>query len=201
MSKNLILLVALSFFIAGTVACTKQPAVENNSKIENASADKSEGDAKSSDAVAAPAGIVQAPISDINGNTFKIADKKGKVVMVNLWAIWCGPCVAEMPEFVELQEKYKDKNFEIIGLNTGNDEGEQESAANIKTFADKLNINYTLGYADQELVGEFIKKSKMAGIPQTFLFNRDGQLTNIFTGGGSKMVNSIKENVEKVVNQ
>ena len=198
--KNIVLFIGLSIAFSSFTACTNTAKTENSAVNEPAAANKSETETKNANYPPAPAEIMQAQIEDLDGNTFKLEDKKGKVLLVNLWAMWCGPCVAEMPEFVKLQEKYKDKNFEVIGLNTGDDNG-REPAEKIKEFAQKLNINYQLAYADGELVNEFVRKSKMGGIPQTFLINREGQLTNIFTGGGAKMVNSIKENVDKIVNE
>lgn len=199
--KNIVLFAVLSVAFSNFTACTNTETSKNGAVIEIAPDNKNATEAKDTNYPPAPAEIMQAQIQDVDGNTFKLEDKKGKVVLVNLWAIWCGPCIAEMPEFVKLQDQYKDKNFEVIGLNTGDRDGQQESAENIKEFAQKNNITYHLAYADDALVGEFVRKSKMNGIPQTFLINREGKLTNIFTGGGAKMVNTIKETVEKVLNE
>lgn len=147
-----------------------------------------------------PAAIVQAEIKMIDGATFKLEDKKGKVVLFNLWGIWCGPCIAEMPHLVELQEKYKDNGFEVVGLNVGDENGETESEEAIKAFAQKYNLNYQLGYADRKLFEEFIKVSKMAGVPQSILINRDGKMTGVFTGGGPRVIKSMKETVDKTMN-
>jgi cytochrome c-type biogenesis protein len=150
---------------------------------------------------AAPAAIAQTEIKMIDNATFKLEDKKGKVILFNLWGTWCQPCIREMPHLIELQEKYKDKGFEIIGLSVGNQDMQPESEEEIKIFAEKHKLNYQLGYADSKLFEEFIKISKMAGVPQSLLINRDGKVTGVFTGGGQNVIVSMKETVEKMVNE
>ena len=139
---------------------------------------------------------MQADVKNLDNTTYKLQDKKGKVVLVNLWATWCGPCIAEMPHLNEMQEKYRDKGFEIIGLNT-----DDESKDAIDAFAAKQKLNYQLGWADGPMMGEFVKLTKLAGIPQSILINREGQLTGVFTGGGPKVIGQMKETVEKIVNE
>jgi thiol-disulfide isomerase/thioredoxin len=156
---------------------------------------------KKGDYPPAPAAIAQAEIKMVDNAVFKLEDKKGKVILFNLWGIWCQPCIREMPHLVELQEKYKDKNFEIIGLNVGDQDMQPESDDAIKAFAEKQKLNYQLGYADSKLFEEFIKVSKMAGVPQSLLINRDGKLIGVFTGGGQNVISSMKETVEKAVGE
>jgi len=202
---NLILFIALSIAFSSFTACNtattqKGPVLDdapNNSNTANANTDT----AKTSKYPPAPSGIMQADIKDIDGNTFKLEDKKGKVILVNLWAIWCGPCITEMPHLREMQEKYKDKNFEVIGLNTGNEDYETESNEKIKIFAEKQKLNYQLGHSDEKMTGEFIKLSRQSGIPQSVLINREGKTTGIFFGAGSRVINSMKEAVDKTVNE
>jgi thiol-disulfide isomerase/thioredoxin len=144
----------------------------------------------------APAALAQADVKRLDGTIYKLADKKGKVVLVNLWATWCGPCIGEMPHLVEMQEKYKDKGFEVIGLDT-----DDESKEDIEAFAAKQKLNYELGWADGKLMSEFVKLSKLQGIPQSILLNREGQLTGVFTGGGPKTIAKMKETVEKIMSE
>ncbi len=144
----------------------------------------------------APSAILQTEIKMLDGTSFKVEDKKGKVILLNLWATWCGPCRSEMPHLVEMQNKYRDKGLEIIGLNT-----DQETVAEINDFAGKMKLNYAQAYSDQKLTNEFVKLSQMNGIPQTILIDRENRLTGVFAGGGPKVINSMKETVEKVMNQ
>jgi thiol-disulfide isomerase/thioredoxin len=65
-----------------------------------------------------PEKVANADVEMLDGKLQKISDRKGKVVLVNLWGVWCGPCRDEMPHLAALQEKYRDKNFRI-GLKLG----------------------------------------------------------------------------------
>lgn len=196
--KNVILLSALSIVFSGFTACTNTASTKKDSVDETGktSADKNTTATKSGDFPPAPAGIIQADIQALDGTSFKLADKKGKVLLVNMWATWCGPCVAEMPELVKMQEEYRDKGFEVIGLNQSDEDAEL-----IKSFASKHNLNYQLGWSDAALFSEFNKITRLGGIPQTILINREGYMTGVFVGGGNAVVTKMKETVEKTVNQ
>ena len=193
---NLVLFFALSIVFSSLTGCSNTASTQKGPIVETSAPSSPESETKKTDYPAAPVGIIQADIADLEGSSFKLEGKKGKVVLVNLWATWCGPCRAEMPELVAMQEKYKDKDFEVIGLNA-DDEGVEE----IKEFADKMKLNYQLGYANNRLRSEFIKVTQLAGIPQSILINREGQLRGVFTGGGEKVVNKMKETVDKAVSE
>lgn len=142
-----------------------------------------------------PSVLTEAEIKNIDGTTFKLEDRKGQVVLLNLWATWCGPCRGEMPHLVEMQNKYSDKNFKVIGLNT-DDEGIDE----IKEFAAEMKLNYELAWIDQKTTMALFRYTRFSAIPQTFLIDRDGRLRNVFTGGGPRIIGLMKEAVEKTVN-
>jgi thiol-disulfide isomerase/thioredoxin len=187
---NLVLFTAMSVAFSGLTACT------NTTTIQDGSAETSKA-AQNSNYPPAPSAIMQGEIKDLEGNTFKLEDKKGKVVLVDLWATWCGPCRDAMPDLIALQDKYKDKNFEVIGLDTD----EEETPEQIKAFAQAKKLNYQLGYADAKMMSEFIKVTRLQGIPQSILINRDGRMVGIFPGGGARVMAQIKETVEKTVSE
>ncbi len=143
-----------------------------------------------------PVALAQIEIKKIDDSTFKLEDKKGTVVLLNLWATWCGPCRGEMPHLVEMEDKYKPKNFEIVGLNTDN-----ESVEAINSFAAEMKLNYQMAYADSKMMKEFLNIGKFQGIPQSYLIDREGRLRGVFLGGGPKVIGTMKETVEKVVNE
>ena len=196
---KIVLLVALSIAFSGLTACTNTASTQKG-PVDNSATAPSVGKntvvTEKSEFPAAPVGIIQANIKLLDGSTFKLADKKGKTLLVNMWATWCGPCVAEMPHLVEMQDKYRDQGFEVIGLNQSD-----ESAELIKPFAAKHNLNYQLGWSDAALFAEFNKITRLGGIPQTILINREGQMTGVFVGGGNTVISKMKETVEKTVNQ
>jgi len=143
--------------------------------------------------------IAQAELKTTDGTSFKIADKKGKVLLINMWATWCGPCLAEMPSFVKMQEKYGPSGFEILGLDT------DDESASLKSDIDKVvkekGINYPIVFSDDETQAAFLNISKFGGIPQSFLVDADGNLRGVFKGSNKENVTKIEEMVSEMVGQ
>ena len=205
--KNLLkissLFIVLSIIFSSLTACSnsansqkgpvdEKKAAGNNANTETDAVSKS----KSSEYPPAPAAIMQAEIKNLDGNIFKVEDLKGKVVLLNLWATWCGPCRQEMPELVAMESEFTSKGYKTIGLNVDDETPEQ-----IKPFAEQMKLNYELAWADEKLMREFIKISKESGIPQSFLIDREGHLRGVFFGASRNVITKIRENVEKVVNE
>ena len=144
-----------------------------------------------------PSAVAQSELKNLDGTTFTVADRKGKVLLLNLWATWCGPCRAEMPALVAMHEKYNGQDFEVIGLNVS-----EEPKALIDDFADEMKLNYPLVWADTALQNELTNKiSKFPGIPQSFLVDRNGHLRGVFKGGSPAEVKKMEASVEAVVNE
>jgi len=139
--------------------------------------------------------VAQSDLKNLDGTTFKVADKKGKVLLLNMWATWCGPCRAEMPALVRMQDAYQNQGFEVIGLNT-----DDESVEKIGIFNDEMKLNYPLVWADIKLQGDLVRISKFGGIPQSFLIDREGNLRGVFKGANPKDIKQMEEIVAKVVN-
>ncbi len=110
-------------------------------------------------------------LKDLDGKTVKMADYKGKVVILDFWATWCPPCKKEIPGFINLQKKYGDKGLVVVGVSL--DEG---GPAVVKPFAQKMGINYPLVMGDQKTAAAF---GGIEAIPTTFVIDRDG---NVVTG-------------------
>lgn len=149
----------------GTTTTTKAPVNETRAPAATTTA-----------AVALPPGVLNTTIQMLDVKPVKLADYAGKVVVVNFWATWCGPCRMEIPHFVELNEEYGSKGLEIIGLTTEDPETDEEL---VREFADKFQINYKLGWSNPELAGGLITSD---AIPQTFVISRDGRMLENFTG-------------------
>lgn len=147
--------------------------------------------------------LANAEFENLDGTKFKPADKKGKIILMNLWAVWCGPCRAEMPELVKLQDQYRDQGLEIIGLNIGKDQDtdEQESIDAIKQFATKMNLNYTLARSPRESSDKFYEVSGKSVVPQSVLVDKQGRLRGVFTGFGPNITQSMRDTLAKVVSE
>ena len=147
-------------------------------------------------------GLANAEFSLLDGTKFKVADKKGKVILLNIWGTWCGPCRAEMPELKALQDKYRDREFEIIGLNIGEDDGSTpEPLDRVKKFVEQMELNYTIGISGKESSQQFYAVTKESVVPQSILIDRQGRLRGVFAGAGPRIYQSLRDSIEKVVNE
>ena len=123
------------------------------------------------------------------GDSVSLADQRGKVVLLNVWATWCHPCRDEIPELRELQKKYEGRGLEIVGVSVdadGNDEG-------IKTFMQEFEMTYPIWRDPDERVStQFL----VFGVPATFLIDKGGVLRWRKTGpiqpGDTTLSNAIE---------
>jgi thiol-disulfide isomerase/thioredoxin len=111
------------------------------------------------------------PLSDLIGG--------GKVVLVNFWATWCGPCRREIPELIELQKELRAQGVEIVGLTVENPLTERDE---VQAFVGQQGINYRIGFAPEPAFLLFNGADPRAPIPQTFIFDRNGRLIDRFKG-------------------
>jgi thiol-disulfide isomerase/thioredoxin len=111
--------------------------------------------------VALPAFSVQ----DLDGRALSPADWNGKVVLLNFWATWCGPCREEIPMLIALQEHYRDQ-LVVVGLSV-----DERPAADVKQFAKQMGINYPVAIADRALQDAF---GGISAVPATFVINPQG---------------------------
>src|SRR5688572_4580667 len=89
-------------------------------------------------------------LKDVDGNTVTSEQLTGKVVVVDFWATWCGPCRAEIPGYTELQAKYGKDGLVIVGMSV-----DQAGASVVREFGRRNNLNYPLVMADEAVQGAF----------------------------------------------
>ena len=112
-------------------------------------------------------------LKDIAGKPLKLADYRGKVVMLDFWATWCVPCRVEIPHFVELQKKYASRGFVMIGISMDDEPGL------VAPFAKKHGMNYPVVIGDGAL-GE--KYGGILGLPVAFVIDRNGIIRERYDG-------------------
>ena len=109
-------------------------------------------------------------LKDLDGREVSSDQLKGKVVVVDFWATWCGPCVEEIPGYIALQKKYGASGLVIVGVSL-----DRKGPAHVKQFAQAKGMNYTLVMGDDAVVEAF---GDFQAIPTTFLISRDGRILN-----------------------
>ncbi len=124
-----------------------------------------------------PVSILTAKAETIDGGSLQLADYKGKVVVLDMWATWCPPCRAEIPHLVELQREFGERGVQVIGLTT---EDPEEASEAVKDFAREYDINYKIGWATSAH-----KRLVVQGggtIPQTFVLDTEGRVVRHLPG-------------------
>ena len=121
-------------------------------------------------------GILETEIQGVDGKAFHLADYKGKVVVLDLWATWCGPCRVEIPHLNTIKDQYGAKGVEVIGLTN---EDPETDGQKVRDFARDLKINYKLGWATPTL---WVSLGRAQSIPQTYVLGRDGRPVRFFAG-------------------
>jgi thiol-disulfide isomerase/thioredoxin len=112
-------------------------------------------------------------VTDLDGRTLQSADWRGKVVMVNFWATWCPPCLAEIPDLVALQDKYRDR-LVVVGISE-----DQAPIDFVKGFAADRKVNYPLVMTTPELRQRF---TGIVALPTTFVLDPEGRLVKKHVG-------------------
>ena len=114
-------------------------------------------------------------MADYTGKKVRLADYKGKVVFVNFWATWCGPCKYEIPMFVDLQQRYGAQGLSFLGISV------DDPVEELKPFVDQYKMNYPVlvGLGREEVQEAY---GPMVGIPVTVVVGRDGNLCTRYFG-------------------
>ncbi|MBI3653092.1 MAG: TlpA family protein disulfide reductase [Acidobacteria bacterium] len=113
-------------------------------------------------------------LKDAKGKTVRLADFKGKVVLINFWATWCAPCQKEMPELVKLQKKYAAQGLQILGVTY-----EAEKPAVLNRLAQKFKINYPFLLGTEELAQQYHVED---ALPTTIIVDRNGNIQTLILG-------------------
>ena len=124
-----------------------------------------------------PRPVLDAENKATSGGPIKLSNYSGKVLLVNLWASWCGPCRAETPELVKLHKEYQSRGVEMVGLST---EDPDASAESVSDFIREFAVDYQIGWAKRE-VAQTLMQGRTS-IPQSFIIARDGRIIKRFIG-------------------
>jgi len=120
-------------------------------------------------------------VETLDGESLKLSDYANKVVVVNIWATWCGPCRLEMPELVKMSKEYKTRGLVVLGLATTYNE--HNDPTHVKDYVRSQNINYKIVWDDGSLAAPLVQiVNAQSVIPQSFVISRDGRIVKHFQG-------------------
>jgi peroxiredoxin len=126
-------------------------------------------------------------IADMNGQKINLSAYKGKVILLDFWATWCGPCRVEIPHFVDLQKQYGSQGLVVLGVSV------DDTVDKLKPFAQELQMNYPVlvGLGRDDVQDAF---GPIWGLPTTFLISREGKICRKNSGvqGRAKYERDIK---------
>ena len=113
-------------------------------------------------------------VEDIDGKMVSLADYKGKVLLIDFWATWCGPCLGELPELLKVYEEYNPKGFEIVSISL--DYADRLSLEKYRDWIDEKKMNWRHTYEGQGWGIDLVKKYFVSSIPAPFMVGTDGSL-------------------------
>ena len=126
-------------------------------------------------------------LESLEGKSLKLSDLRGKAVLLNFWATWCGPCKIEMPWFVEMQKQYGDQGLQIVGVAM-----DDSSKQDIAKFTREMGVNYPV-LIGKEAVGDAY--GGVPALPESFFIGRDGKIVDKIIGlkGRPEIEDSIRK--------
>lgn len=125
-----------------------------------------------------------------DGKRATVGDYTGKVLLLNFYATWCGPCRLEMPHLIALQRKYEVDGLHVVGLNVGG----EEDYAEVPAFKQELGISFPLAVPDEAFVDRYLGVNQ--NIPQSFVIDRQGRIIKHFIGFSEESVNEVETVVQ-----
>jgi thiol-disulfide isomerase/thioredoxin len=129
-------------------------------------------------------------LDSLDGKATKLSDYRGKAVLLNFWATWCGPCKIEMPWFVDFQNQYGAQGLQIVGVAM-----DDASKEDIAKFAKDMNVNYPILIGKESVGDEY---GGVPALPESFIIGRDGKIVDKILGLRGKA--EIEDSIKKALN-
>jgi thiol-disulfide isomerase/thioredoxin len=128
-------------------------------------------------------------LDQLDGSRFQLAEHKGRVVVLEFWATWCGPCLETMPLVAGVVREFADRDVKLIAVNL------EEQPAQVKTVLERHKLSIPVAL-DRD--GVVAAKYAVTAIPQTVVVDRDGKVARLFVGGGKKTADSLRQALQEL---
>ena len=132
----------------------------------------------------------------VDGEVISLQDMEGRVLIIDFWATWCPPCRMEIPGFIEIYDKYKDKKFAIIGISV-----DVSGETVVKKFIEEYKVNYPVIMVTRQLQSDYEKAigKPIRGIPTTLVVNREGSIESVHVGYRSR--DAFEKEIKKLLGE
>ena len=141
----------------------------------------------------APNPVLDTDLRSLEGGTFRLAEYDGRVLVLNFWATWCGPCRSEIPHLVELNREYKGRGVEFVGLSV---EEPLTAREKVRDFAAQYQMDYRIGFCERQWAARLMQGQ--TNIPQLFVL-RDGRVLNRFIGYTPARPQELRQAIEQAL--
>jgi len=130
-------------------------------------------------------------LKDADGKTVRLSDYKGKVILLDFWATWCGPCIQAMPQVEKTVGEFDEKDVHLVAVNL------QETPEQIKAMMERHQLKMPRVALDKD--GSIAEKYQANAIPQTVVIGRDGNIARLFVGGGPHLGDQLRDAIKAAV--
>lgn len=126
----------------------------------------------------------------LTGGKFRLAEEKGKIIVLDFWASWCGPCLQAMPQVDRVATEYADRGVKLVAVNL------EETPAKVQAALDRLKLETAVAL---DRNGRIAEKYGATAIPQTVIIDRDGVVARLFVGGGARFDDQLRAALDSVL--
>lgn len=131
-------------------------------------------------------------LKTLDGQEITLSQLKGKTVLLDFWATWCGPCRESIPHLIQLYHRYRQNGFELIGMDVGESDVEA-----VRRFVKSMDIPYPIVVTPDDVA----KRYRVSGIPATFLIDKEGNIRERIAGFNSTIAEELSRKVAELTSE
>ena len=201
--KKIFLLLLAPFFLTSVMAQSGRriktpppPLPTETVVVEPSAPQRNYPLATSEELLVLPQSFLNRQLQLIDNGSLRLADYDDKVIVVNLWATWCGPCRMEIPDYEKVRKEYDDRGVEFIALTP---ENPNTSADRVRKFVRSYNFGWRVGWADRETEALIMNGSN--AIPQTLVVAPGGKIVAQWRGSSSQSGNRLRRAIDNALSK